>query len=113
TVSQQYSVTDASGLASVQWTVGTTATEHVTAAIDGTGTVVQFGTGATVPPSGDWTTRTSLGNSGTPLAGLGVGVVNGLVYAMGGFSCGGFACSVGFSSVQADDPVIDSWTTKS
>jgi energy-converting hydrogenase Eha subunit A len=63
-------------------------------------------TTVTVPVS-PWTTKAPMP---TPRAALGVGVVNGVLYAVGG------CCDPGhlddFSTLEAYDPVTDSWTTK-
>ncbi len=57
-----------------------------------------------VPGSGMWTTKTPMG---VPRDGLGGGVVNGVLYAVGGNNFGTFV-----ETVEAYDPSTDAWTTK-
>jgi energy-converting hydrogenase Eha subunit A len=57
------------------------------------------------PVTDTWTTRASMP---TPRAFLGVGVVNGVLYAVGGGNCSGSAPG----AVEAYDPVADTWTIK-
>ena len=40
---------------------------------------------------------------------FGIGVVDGVLYAVGGYGCGS---SFSVSAVEAYDPVSDTWTTK-
>ena len=58
-------------------------------------------------PSTDiWTTKASMP---TPRADLGVGVVSGIVYALGGNNLDNF---LGMATVEAYDPSTDTWTSK-
>lgn len=61
--------------------------------------------GVTAPtPSNTWVTKASMP---TPRAFLGVGVVNGILYAIGGEALG-----PGLSNVEAYDPTTNTWTAK-
>jgi len=53
-----------------------------------------------------WTTKASMP---TPRYGPGVGVIDGVLYAVGGFSG---SDGTGLAAVEAYDPVTDTWTTK-
>ena len=55
------------------------------------------------PPSNTWSPRNPMP---TPRAYLGVGVINGLVYAVGGDNEGRLA------TLEAYDPVADSWSAR-
>lgn len=58
------------------------------------------------PATDTWTTKAPMPN---PRRGLGVGVVNGILYAVGGEVSGG---SAPVATLQAYDPATDTWTTK-
>ena len=55
------------------------------------------------PTTNAWTTKAPMP---TPRWGLGVGVVNGILYAVGGYD------GASYSAVEAYDPATDSWTAK-
>jgi energy-converting hydrogenase Eha subunit A len=57
----------------------------------------------TAEAAGPWTTKATMP---TPRGGLGVAVVNGILYAVGGVSGGGL------NAVEAYDPGTNTWTTK-
>jgi len=57
------------------------------------------------PATNSWTTRAPMP---TPRNALGVGVINGILYAVGGISTSG----IEVGTVEAYDPTTDSWTTK-
>ncbi len=58
------------------------------------------------PATNTWTTRRSMP---TPRFALSVGVVNGILYAVGGRTA--FAPSTAVATVEAYDPATDTWTT--
>src|SRR2546423_6378133 len=60
------------------------------------------------PVSNTWTTKQPMP---TPRFGLGVGVVNGIIYAVGGVGPGGSGTVV-TGAVEAYDPVSNTWTAK-
>lgn len=57
------------------------------------------------PATDTWSTKAPMP---TPRAGHGVGVVNGIIYAVGGVASGG----IFVATVEAYDPASDTWTTK-
>jgi N-acetylneuraminic acid mutarotase len=58
------------------------------------------------PVSDTWSTKAPMP---TPRHDLGVGVINGVLFAVGGSS---FSCNCQLSTVEAYDPVSDTWSTK-
>jgi N-acetylneuraminic acid mutarotase len=80
---------------------GSTARPYVQPLPDSTSGVVE----AYDATTDSWTTKASMP---TPRANLGVGVVNGIVFAVGGQHLGGTI----LSTVEAYDPATDTWTTK-
>jgi N-acetylneuraminic acid mutarotase len=60
------------------------------------------------PVTDTWTPRQSIAN---PPYGAGVGVVNGILYAVGGIAPGGSGIVI-TGTLQAYDPASDTWTTK-
>lgn len=61
------------------------------------------------PATNTWTLREPMR---TGRAGLAVGVINGILYAVGGNAPNGVGGSPALSTVEAYDPVTNSWTTK-
>jgi cytochrome c biogenesis protein CcdA len=60
------------------------------------------------PVANTWTTKEPMP---TRRSGLGVGVLNGVLYAVGGVPCAG--CTYGFlNTVEAYDATTNTWTTK-
>jgi N-acetylneuraminic acid mutarotase len=57
------------------------------------------------PTSNTWTTKAAMP---TPRAALGIGVVNGVLYAVGGFANG----AIHVNTVEAYDPTTNTWTTQ-
>ncbi|HEV8599827.1 MAG TPA: kelch repeat-containing protein, partial [Gemmatimonadales bacterium] len=62
------------------------------------------------PATNTWTAKAPMP---TPRSQLAVGVVNGILYALGGFPAGGGAFNTALNTVEAYDPITNSWTTKS
>jgi hypothetical protein len=54
--------------------------------------------------AGTWTPKAPMP---TPRYGLGTGVVNGVIYAVGGYGCCSFV-----GTMEAYDPASDTWATK-
>jgi N-acetylneuraminic acid mutarotase len=94
--------TGAAGTAGTTFKAGTTSGTATAAATD----AGLSGTVSVAVVGGDfWVTKASMP---TPRAYLGVGVVNGILYAVGG----GYNNGRTFSTVEAYDPASDVWTTK-
>jgi N-acetylneuraminic acid mutarotase len=100
-------LTNSAGIATVgSWTVGPTFGQNtLTATAVGSGILGNPVTFAAT--AFDWITRAPMP---TPRAEVGVGVVNGVLYAVGGVSVtSNFQM---FGTVEAYDPVTNGWTTK-
>jgi hypothetical protein len=100
-------ITNASGIATVgSWTLGSApGTNLLTATASGSGIAgnpVTF-TATAVVPSNPWTAQASMPTARWLLA---AGVVNGILYAVGGKNDGTLA------TVEAYDPATNTWTTK-
>jgi N-acetylneuraminic acid mutarotase len=101
-------LTGANGIAAVgSWTLGLIAGPNtLTATAAGSGIAGNPVTFTANASGGDfWTGRASMP---TPRYSLGVGVVNGKLYAVGGVISSGAAVAI----VEAYDPATDTWTTK-
>jgi N-acetylneuraminic acid mutarotase len=99
TVTAGSTTTDASGIATVgSW---------VTGVIAGSNTLIAAATGRspvtfTATTGGTWTAKTSMP---TPRYGLSVGVINGLLYATGGYH------DAPNGTLEVYDPIADRWTS--
>jgi small nuclear ribonucleoprotein (snRNP)-like protein len=60
------------------------------------------------PATNSWSTKATMP---TPRSGIGVGVVNGVLYAVGGYTSGNFGI-ITTGTVEAYDPATNSWSTK-
>jgi Kelch motif protein len=76
----------------------------------GVALAVASGPGEVFGQGGRWTAKAPIP---TPRAGLGVGVVNGILYAVGGRVYHDDGPSEDLPTVEAYDPSTNSWTTKS
>jgi energy-converting hydrogenase Eha subunit A len=107
TVAGAIAVTDATGIASVgSWTLGPVGPNSLTATAAGSG--ISGNPIAVHATSVAWLAKASMP---TPREGLAVGVVNGILYAVGGYNSA-VPVDVGLGTVEAYDPIANSWTTK-
>jgi hypothetical protein len=105
--------TNASGIATVgTWTLGPAlGANTLTATASGsgiTGNPVTFAATAVVP-SNTWTTKASMP---TARHDLGIGIIDGILYAVGGRNRAPGSPNVDLATVEAYDPAVNAWTTR-
>jgi len=101
--------TTKTSMPTARYALGVGAIDGILYAVGGLAVSTQFATVEAYDPATDtWTTKASMPTARDRLA---VGVVNGILYAVGGRVGSGLA-SVPVATVEAYDPVTNSWTTK-